>query len=500
MTRRFARTVSWFVLLTSLWLSGLPTAVADAPETWQVIYLSGQRVGYGRSSSTKEVRKDATVFVTNTEQHLTIRRFGQQLKIDMTSRYEEAESGQLLGYTTEMKNPPAQSTKSVAKLMGNTLQIETTVNGVPKTQTLELDPTVKSPAYQDRQLQEQPLKAGETRAYKMFVPEFAKVADVRIVADDLRLTKLHDNTEKKLLKAKLTHSLLPGVETRMFLDQTGEVLKSETDQLGLVLVTYSVPRAVAIQAIVGAELDVAVGTLVRVETPTPTQNVMKSKRAVFRVTTPGQDPSQLLKDSETQTVKKVSDNVVEVTLVAALIPKMLVSVGSKQKQYLGETPYLQAKDVRVQEHARKAAAGSEDPGTIAIRMERYVFEQIKKKNFSTALASAAEVAERMEGDCTEHACLLAAMLRAQQIPSRVAVGLVYVEKFSAFGGHMWVEAWLDDKWVAVDGTLGMGGIGPSHLKLADSDLSDPGQAPVVAFLPLMNLLNQVKIEVVTVER
>ena len=92
------------------------------------------------------------------------------------------------------------------------------------------------------------------------------------------------------------------------------------------------------------------------------------------------------------------------------------------------------------------------------------------------------------------------MLRAQQIPSRVAVGLVYVEKFSAFGGHMWTEAWLDGKWVPLDGTLGLSGIGPSHIKLADSDLSDPGQAPVAAFLPLMNLLSQVKIEVVTVVR
>ncbi len=500
MTHRFAHIVGWFVLLVSLCLSGLPLAAAESPETWQVIYVSGQRIGYGRKSSTKEVRKDVTVIVTNTEQHLAIRRFGQELKIAMSSRYEETESGQLLGFTSELKNPPAQSTKSVGKLVGNKLQIETTVNGLPKSQAIELDPNVKSPAYQERQLLEQPLKAGETRAYQMFFPEFGKVADVKIVAEDLRLTKLHDNSEQKLLRAKISQTLplLPAVETRMFLNSAGEVLRAETDQLGLSLVTFAVPRAVAIRAIVGAELDVAVGTLIRVEKPV--LQLMKSKRAVFRVTTPGKDPSQLLSNSETQSIKKVSDNVVEVTLVSSTIPKLLASTGTKQKQYLGETPYLQSKDMRVQEHARRATAGSEDPGVIAMRLERYVFEQLKKKNFSTALASAAEVAERMEGDCTEHACLLAAMLRAQQIPSRVAVGLVFVEKFSAFGGHMWTEAWLDGRWVPIDGTLGMGGIGPSHIKLADSDLSDPGQAPVAAFLPLLDLLNQVKIEFVSVER
>ena len=107
-------------------------------------------------------------------------------------------------------------------------------------------------------------------------------------------------------------------------------------------------------------------------------------------------------------------------------------------------------------------------------MEKYVRDKLEKKNFSTALASAAEVAEKLEGDCTEHAVLLAAMLRAKQIPSRVAVGIVYVElnKQPSFGGHMWTEAWLDDKWVPLDATLGRGGTHAGHIKLGDSSFAD----------------------------
>ena len=124
---------------------------------------------------------------------------------------------------------------------------------------------------------------------------------------------------------------------------------------------------------------------------------------------------------------------------------------------------------------------------------------MKKKNFSTALASAAEVAKSLEGDCTEHACLLAAMLRVQKIPSRVAVGLVYADRLAAFGGHMWTEAWLDGKWVPLDATLGKGGIGPGHIKLADSSLADDGPAPVTSFVPLMNMLSNVTIDIVSAE-
>ena len=112
------------------------------------------------------------------------------------------------------------------------------------------------------------------------------------------------------------------------------------------------------------------------------------------------------------------------------------------------------------------------------------------------MATASEVAESLSGDCTEHAVLLAAMLRARQIPSRVVVGLVYAEKLEAFGGHMWTEAYLDGHWLPLDATLGMGGIGSGHLKVADSSLLDNAPTPVAALLPTMHLWGGTKIEVV----
>jgi len=186
--------------------------------------------------------------------------------------------------------------------------------------------------------------------------------------------------------------------------------------------------------------------------------------------------------------------------VTSIAPPKNIQASRDKKDFLKSTGFLQTEDARVKDHARKAAAGSADPGTVAVRIEKYVHKELKKKNFSTALASAAEVARSLEGDCTEHACLLAAMLRTQQIPSRVVVGLVYAERFGAFGGHMWTEAWLDGKWVPLGGPLGGGGIGGGHIMLADSDLGDDGPAPVTSFLPLMNLLSNVKIEIIRADR
>lgn len=488
--------------LFATFVAGLPAVRAaegdgKADESWQVINLSGQRVGYGRVSMRKIERDGKTLYRTENSQQLTIKRFGQSLTIETISRTEETEDGQLLNYEFEMNNPPKSSSKTVGTVNGRKLTIVTTVAGQDRTRTLDFDPTLKSPGYQERMIKAKPLKPGETRSFRIFLPEYGKATDVKVSADDMRDVKVHDGSTVKLLKVRTSMTVIPGVEIRSFIDKEGETLRSEADLFGLQMLTFKVPEEVALKKIAGAELDIAVNTLVKVNNPPV--NLHRSKKAVFKITTKGRNPAELIPVGATQAVKSVGENSVELT-VTAIAPPKNIQASRDKKDFLKSTSFLQTDDVRVKDHARKAAAGSVDPGTVALRMEKYVHKELKKKNFSTALASAAEVAKSLEGDCTEHACLLAAMLRAQRIPSRVVVGLVYAERFGAFGGHMWTEAWLDGKWVPLDGTLGAGGIGGGHIKLADSDLADEGPAPVTSFLPLMNLLSNVKIEVVRADR
>lgn len=504
MTRRNTFMTCAAMALLASTLSLVPVVHADetkdsAPEeSWNVIYLNNQRVGYGRAVVREEKQGRTTILHSDVEEHLAIRRFGQELKITVKTHTEETEDGQLLSYTYEMKNPPLQSSSSTGRIEGRFLTIETTVGGRTTTRKVDWDPKVKSPLYQDRLLREPPLKPGDRRAFKAFMPEATRVVEIKVSADEYRTVKLHDGQEKSLLSIRISQSLLPGISTKAYLDKDGNTQRSETSLLGMQMVTYTVPAEVALEEIEGAELDVAVNSLIRVNNPQVDLHGRKS--AVYRITAPGRDLSELLPVGETQAVKKLTDDSAEVTVSSLAPPRNIQPSRNQQKDYLADTAFLQVTDVRVRDHARKAAAGSQDHGTVAVRMEKYVYRELKKKNFSTALASAAEVAKNLEGDCTEHACLLAAMLRAEKIPSRVVVGLVYAERFGAFGGHMWTEAWLDGKWVPLDATLGRGGIGAGHLRLADSDLADEGPAPVTAFVPLLNLMNNVKIEIVSTQR
>jgi hypothetical protein len=140
--------------------------------------------------------------------------------------------------------------------------------------------------------------------------------------------------------------------------------------------------------------------------------------------------------------------------------------------------------------------GSEDdPWTVARLLEHGVYQHIRKKNLGVAFATAAEVCRSREGDCTEHAVLLAALARARGIPSRVAIGVLYLG--GIFGGHAWTEVWIDDGWYALDGTLGLGSVDAAHLRLASSSLAGLGMGPEM--LGALAGLGNLTIEVVETE-
>jgi transglutaminase-like putative cysteine protease len=143
------------------------------------------------------------------------------------------------------------------------------------------------------------------------------------------------------------------------------------------------------------------------------------------------------------------------------------------------------------------AEGKTDPWELAKTFEAGVRSYVHTKNFSQAISSASDVVRSQEGDCTEHAVLLAALCRAKGIPARVAIGLVYYAPVQGFAYHMWNEVWINNGWIPIDSTLGLGGIGAAHLKITDSDLNSA--SPISALLPVVEVIGQLEVEVINIE-
>jgi hypothetical protein len=476
-------------------------AVPSAPrseESWEVIEIQGTRVGYAHSRTWETGEGDRRELWSETLTRMSVKRFGNTLNMTITQVTQEDVDGHLMSFEFKQSNPPVSDSTARGRVKGDRLELTTIAAGKTSVTEQSWDPNVKSPAFQDRILREKPLQVGEQRKIRLFDLEFNRDVEVTLTGETAAATRLLDGSTPTLRRVSIRHSMLPGMRITSYFDESGAPVKTETNLLGLA--TYAVSRDEALKDITGAEFDLSVGTLVRVD---PMPHVHRAARAVLDVTSERPLDSTTFPASDSQRVEVRDPHTLRLTLEPLRLSDRPAAVAGEAPEvaanYLSATRLLECNDPRVRDLAAAAAGDRRRPADVALAMESHVHRQMRQKNFSTALATAAEVASKLEGDCTEHAVLLAAMLRAKEIPSRVAVGLVYAESQQAFAGHMWTEALVDGHWMPLDATLGLGGIGCGHIKLADSGLSDDHGAPLAVFVPLVDLLGRIRIRPVEIQ-
>jgi hypothetical protein len=136
--------------------------------------------------------------------------------------------------------------------------------------------------------------------------------------------------------------------------------------------------------------------------------------------------------------------------------------------------WLQSKAPEVVQLAERAVGNVKPPRERMQRIETFVRGYIRNKSLDVGYASALEVARKPEGDCTEHAVLVAALGRASGIATRVVDGLAYAPGFAGkeqvFVPHAWAQAFVDGRWQSFDAALA--GFDAGHIALAVGD-GDP---------------------------
>jgi transglutaminase-like putative cysteine protease len=159
----------------------------------------------------------------------------------------------------------------------------------------------------------------------------------------------------------------------------------------------------------------------------------------------------------------------------------------------------------IQEDARRNADRVRTERERAEDLRRLVYAHIGAKNLESAFASASHAASTRSGDCSEHAVLLAALLRGVGTPARIASGLVYADRFAGgrdvWAWHVWTQAMLPVEggpadayeWVDFDATLPVRHHA-AHVATAVGDLSAGATDPM--WTSALGLLGNIGIEVV----
>ena len=221
--------------------------------------------------------------------------------------------------------------------------------------------------------------------------------------------------------------------------------------------------------------------------------------AVYRITVRNDDnPAGTFSRDDRQAVKKAQGNSFELHVQAVRGKAGGVDAKDPGPEFTQSSYFINSDDAMVRQLARKAVGDEVDPWKKTLKIERWVHDNMRFTS-DEALATADHVARKLQGDCTEHAMLAAAMCRAVGVPSRTAIGLIYADVKGApcFAFHMWTEVWIQGGWIPIDATLGKGHVGAAHLKITDHSWYD--ERTMTPIFPVIRVVGRISIEVLSAE-
>jgi hypothetical protein len=295
---------------------------------------------------------------------------------------------------------------------------------------------------------------------------------------------------------------MPGagnVVTTSYVDDEMRTLKSVVPMAGLLIEMVDCPKEFAL----GNNDVLDLIDRMFVKSPEPIKN-LHGIAAITYTLNPGKAADFTIPTTDNQKATRTAEGkvILEVRPVAAPVGGEFPYQGNDPAllEAIEPTRFLQSDNRQIIALARKAVGDAKDAAEAVRRIEAFVAEYIDDKSLSVGYASAAEVVESRQGDCSEFAVLTAALCRAVGIPSQVVVGVAYVDEFGGqqgFGGHAWAQTWIGGKWVGLDAAFkssGRGGYDAGHIALAVGN-GDPGD-----FFNMATALGQFQIEKIVVER
>lgn len=486
-----------------------------ARHLWDAAYIEGVRSGYFHTAVEELSREGKPVIRTTVELNLKIRRYGEVVPLKMKSSTDETPEGKVLAVSVTQYLDKGQAVVSAGTVEGDKLVLR---SGDKVLGALPWNDAAVGPHYQETLLAKKKVKAGDTLEYLAFEPGVMQAVKVKVhvkepeEVDLLRVVKKDEKTSVERVTARLLRVdvapgkvkigeqevPLPGLA--QWVTAEYQTSRSQLELPGMGVITlYRTTEDVAKQEATGPQIlpDLGLQTLITLNKPL--DNARTARQAVFRVTVKGDDNAAgAFAQDGRQSAQKASKDTFELVTKAAH-PGKSANPKEKREAFLGSSHFLDADSDKVKALAAKAVGTETDPWKKALAIEKWVHDNMKPTN-AVGFASASQVAESLKGDCRQHAMLAAAMCRAAGVPSRTALGLVYVrdpDRGPVLGFHMWTEVLIGDEWRGLDAVFGQGGLTVGHVKINDHSWNDT--QTLAPLLPVTRVMGKLKVEVVSVE-
>ena len=491
-------------------------------ETWDVLYINGQHVGYVHTLVREYERNGQKLLYGTKTQNMTIARSGERVSQWAEDATLETVDGQILatrmaqGLGSEQKlilSGQVQGDKLVVTIEG--------LNGDAKkeadVQTIPWPTGVLGVAGEATLLKDRKPKPGDTFDYLHYEGRLNRVVKFSAKVGEIVTGKMFTGQpERKMLPVTISmEPIKTGPQGEFQLPDS--TVWADPDTFDALKMESASPAFGGTVAVVRGTRDIAmappreVPDLFKVQSITLNRvvpNIHAQSEVTYRVRLTSDEPSnKLFVDDARQRHSKVEgmDKTFDIRVVPVREPGPIDKPAKPDAEFLSSSYFLDWDNPSVKNQALQAIRNLPPRASDwekARAVEKWVHDNMRSTEFSQAMTSCATVSKELRGDCTEYAMLAAGLCRALGIPSRTAMGVVYAapgagKPFLAY--HMWYEVFVDGQWIALDATLGQGSVGPGHLKIADNSWHE--ERSLAPLLPVMGVLNaQPKIDIVQVGR
>jgi hypothetical protein len=478
-------------------LQSIVWATAAEDVDYYAVIMEGAKVGYSTHS-----RTEANNQVTTTETvDMTINRMGIALNVKTSESCVETVRGEPISFSA-MQDMGLGAMKTEGTV-GRDGMVRVAINGTdaqPGSNFAWPKGAVMSEGLRLIEM-EKGLKEGLSYGVKVFSPGIMAAVDSNIAVGAAQNVDLLGRIVK-LTKVETTMSM-PGmgeIKTVSFMDEKLRALKTVMPMAGMNIELVACEKAYAL----GDNETLDIVDKMFVTSPEPLEDVGSAKSITYYLKPAGNAGNFTIPANDNQRVSRQQDGTVKVVIepVKAQAGVRFPYRGPDKEIVEATRPgrYLQSDDPKIIGLAKQAVGNTRDSADAARRIEAFVASYVENKSLSVGYATASEVAVSRKGDCTEFAVLCAAMCRAAGIPSRVVMGIAYVEDFGGrdgFGGHAWTEAYIGGKWVGLDSAFKAGhrgGYDAGHIALA------MGNGEPADFFNIATTLGRFKLEKITVSQ
>lgn len=494
-------------LFLFLLLLAAPSAHADAPagepdaptdrELWYVLTIGDERVG--NMVSRTSVLDDGDL-LTESNLEMRINRLGAEVAFDVRTGFRETPDGE----PVEMR--VSQNFGGVALRQRFMFESRTRVRvltrqfGSVNTEIRTIAGDWLTPAAAARFVSDRLQAGADEFSYSSIDPTAgAEPITITTRVEDRDTAVEVFGRSVPAVRTRSSISLLDGVESVEHLSPAGEMLRTEIDMGGLTVAVLAADKALATSEFDAPELMARSFVAPVGEMPRPRETA----RVVYTLRSTTGDLREP-PSAGRQRTDLIGPAAARVTVRTDAEP-LPDPAAADDPAYTNPSPIIDADDPAVALLAEDVRAAHPDaaPAELARAAERRVATHLRSKNLSVGFATASEAVRTREGDCTEHAVLLAALLRAVDIPARTVSGLVFVDQWrgaeDVFSYHMWTQALIPTDagpaWIDLDAAV----LSDDASRIALSASAFEHDDTFNALLPMIETMNALEITIESVE-